>query len=165
MVEPEFSPELIDIFRSSGWSESRRVDLGPIRPLLESRGIDMNAAAASFLQQFHGLMIALPSNPQNPVLIDLPQLLNWMKPEEPRFWTGLIGEPLCPIGLSGWSYLLLSPTWQAVFLLDDWTYFTHFPNLNMALETVLLQRNQDWSHQSIPAGLQPPSFRRSGAET
>jgi hypothetical protein len=165
MIEPKFSPELIDVFRSSGWSENRRVDIGPIRALLQSRGIDMNAAAEAFLQQFHGLTIALPSNPLDPVLVDLPRLMNWMKPEEPPFLTGLIGEPLCPIGQSGWSYLLLSPSGQAVYLLDDWTYFEHYPNLKKALEVTFLQPNQEWPHQSIPAGLKPPSFRGPSAGT
>jgi hypothetical protein len=164
MWVPELSPELIAVFRSCGWSENRQVDIEPIRELLMSRGIGMHSAAAAFLQQFHGLTIASPSNPQNPVLVDLLQLVNWMKPEEPSFWTGLLGVSLCPIGLSGWSYLLLSPSWQTVFLGDDWTYFTHFPDLNSAFEACLLQQTQDRSHQSIPEELRPPSFRSSNSD-
>lgn len=50
----KWSPEVLDVLETSGWTAGRRVDTAGWRSMFEAVGIVMHDAAEAFLQEFGG---------------------------------------------------------------------------------------------------------------
>ena len=155
--EDYFSENVLSEFRACGWHEKRRVDTGPIREKYASKGISIHAAAESLLSQLHGLTLRSRVDLSS-LSFDVDAITEWMILGEAEFYFGLINKELCPIAI-GESFLHITETLEAVFLGDDWSWYSYAPSLNDLLDSFLFSTHARFPVVLIQDNCRPPACR------
>ena len=153
-----FSEPALAEFRACGWNEDRRVDLEPVRAMFSKSGVHMHAAAEWMLTQMHGLKLMSKAYPKSGIIFDVSAITEWMITGEAEFYFGLLNKELCPVAL-GRSFLHITDSLEAVFLLDDWVWYSYSPSLNDILESFLFEKQTRFPSVMIPDHLRPPVCR------
>ncbi|MFI9031083.1 SUKH-3 domain-containing protein [Streptomyces sp. NPDC053560] len=96
----EWSPQVREVLKASGWTAGRRVDTTGWRSMFEAVGIVMHEAAEVFLQEFGGLTVNIGgpgiNRAREPFVLE-PELA---RGEEDRFsqWSASLARHLFPLG-------------------------------------------------------------------
>ncbi|MFH8698934.1 SUKH-3 domain-containing protein [Streptomyces chartreusis] len=135
----EWSPEVLDVLETSGWTAGRRVDTAGWRSMFEAVGIVMHDAAEAFLQEFGGLSVSIggPGINRAREPFELNPELAWG--EDDRFfeWSASLGRRLFPLGeLDGGRFLLGIDEDSEICLVETWV--ASFGPMPHALENLIL---------------------------
>lgn len=152
-----FSSEVLSELRACGWSEDRRVDLEHIRAKFSRHGIHMHSAAELLLLQLDGLTLRSKVDLSS-LSFSVDAITEWMISGEAEFYFGLINKELCPIAL-GSCFLHITDTLEAIFLGDDWGWYTYAPSLNDLLDSFLFSKESRFPTFSIDGDHIPPACR------
>ncbi|WP_110944607.1 SUKH-3 domain-containing protein [Streptomyces niger] len=118
-----FSPEVADVLRSSGWTPQRTVDTAQWTNAFEERGIQAHQAVRNFLAEFGGLNVDISGPGINCARepFELEPLL--CLGEEDRFseWGEELGLQLFPLGeLDQGRFFLGMDENGVIYLVADW---------------------------------------------
>jgi hypothetical protein len=89
--------EAIEMLRSAGWYEGRRVDIRDDLDALRAEGFPVTDAAEAFLSEFSRLSIATPGD-RNPLVIDAGAAAVDVFPGWAEAYSKAIGSTLVPVG-------------------------------------------------------------------
>ncbi len=155
------SGEARAVLRSGGWAEGRQVDLKPIAAFLSSRGFQLNAVAAEFLAEYHGLKLE-PSNRRafSVVQFDVFEEVAWLQDDDKPFLEGIAGASACPIGLATMAWLFATADGELFVLNDQWLQYTVLPSIGDGLDWLFGIR-PDAPHATVTLlpEQKPPEFR------
>ncbi|MFF4360260.1 SUKH-3 domain-containing protein [Streptomyces sp. NPDC001604] len=135
----EWSPDVLEVLKASGWTAGGQVDTAGWRSVFEAVGIGMHDAAETFLQEFGGLAVSIGgpgiNRAREPFELD-PELA---RGEDDRFseWSDSLGRRLFPLGeLDHGRFFLGIDEGSEIYLVETWV--ASFGPMPHALENLIL---------------------------
>ncbi|MET9296928.1 SUKH-3 domain-containing protein [Streptomyces sp. NPDC003077] len=135
----EWSLEVLEVLKASGWTAGRRVDTTGWRSMFEAVGIVMHDAAERFLQEFGGLTVSIGGPGVNRARepFELDPELAWGEDDRFSEWSVFLGRRLFPLGeLDHGRFFLGIDESSETYLVETWV--ASFGPMPHALENLIL---------------------------